>query len=354
MPRCESPEYPYGDLAIVATRAYKRGVRVTVEVPSHDSILKSEQYSAMARSSDVKSVAFDGCCFGHRVAMSSQVAYVKSRWRMLAWGVDLSMLSKTCDGKHTHAKDGMHGEDGGDMKRTSKVARKLLRSLVGDMVEEAIVTTCPLQGGSIDRVMIEFCCGQDSNLGNYYDSETFWWKIEQCQTTNERSTVPGKAFYCEQCRSHLLDSESLRNAQFGPYCPGCAFKEQWRQYTEIVSWDDWKRLEQNCAACAVYLYKTYFVDEGTDEVICEPANNIKNFIRHCASTSRSNLAKTVSSLGALRVPVNMAVEYCQQGRARHLGWGRALSEDGNVCYIAYYDPGNAAYAGFMNCLFTGG
>ena len=36
----------------------------------------------------------------------------------------------------------------------------------------------------------------------YYDSETFWWKIEQCQTTNERSTVPGKAFYCEQCRSH--------------------------------------------------------------------------------------------------------------------------------------------------------
>ena len=48
----------------------------------------------------------------------------------------------------------------------------------------------------------------------------------------------------------------------------------------------------------------------------------------------------------------MAIEYCQQGRARHLGWGRALSYNGNVCYIAYYDPGNAAYAGFMNCLFS--
>ena len=48
----------------------------------------------------------------------------------------------------------------------------------------------------------------------------------------------------------------------------------------------------------------------------------------------------------------MAIEYCQQGRARHLGWGRALSYNGHVCYIAYYDPGNAAYAGFMNCLFT--
>ncbi|CAE7452997.1 unnamed protein product, partial [Symbiodinium pilosum] len=39
-------------------------------------------------------------------------------------------------------------------------------------------------------------------------------------------------------------------------------------------------------------------------------------------------------------------------RARHLGWGRALSYNGHVCYVAYYDPGNAAYAGFMNCLFT--
>ena len=46
----------------------------------------------------------------------------------------------------------------------------------------------------------------------YYDSETFWWKIEQYQTSNERSTVPGKAFYCDQCRGHLQDSESLRNA----------------------------------------------------------------------------------------------------------------------------------------------
>ena len=91
----------------------------------------------------------------------------------------------------------------------------------------------------------------------YHDSQTFWWKIEQYQTTNERSTVPGKAFYCEQCRSALSDSESLRNAQYGSYCPGCAFKEQWRQYQEVISWDDWKRLEQPAAACAVYLSRNY-------------------------------------------------------------------------------------------------
>ena len=101
----------------------------------------------------------------------------------------------------------------------------------------------------------------------------------------------------------------------------------------------------------MFLYRNYFLDVGTAEAICGPASNIKNFIQHCATTSRSNLAKTVSSLGALRVPVNMAIEYCQQGRAKHLGRERALTHTGDVCYVAYYNPGNAAYAGYINCLF---
>ena len=134
----------------------------------------------------------------------------------------------------------------------------------------------------------------------YYDSETFWWKIQQYQTTNERSTVPGKALYCEKCRSVLNDSESLRNAQYGSCCPGCAFKEQWRQCPEVISWDDWKRLEQHAAACAVYLYRNFFVDQNTGDAIFDPARGIKHFIYRCATMSRSNLAKTVSSLGALR------------------------------------------------------
>ena len=119
-----------------------------------------------------------------------------------------------------------------------------------------------------------------------------------------------------------------------------------------MTWDDWKRLEQYAGACVVYLYNNHFIEAGAGEAIYSPASCIKAFIQHCASMGRSNLAKTVSSLGALRVPVNIAVEYCQQGRAKHLGWGRALTYDREVCYIAYYDPGNAAYAGYMNCLFT--
>ena len=186
----------------------------------------------------------------------------------------------------------------------------------------------------------------------YHDHETFWWKIDQYQTPNERTTVPGRAFYCEQCRNSSLDSDSLRNSAFGSYCPGCAFKEQWRQYQDVVTCDDWKRLEQYAGACAVYLYNNHFLDHDSGEAVHNLRDCIKLFIKHCASMSRSNLAKTISSMGALRVPVNIAVEYCQQGRAKHLGWERALTYDGDVCYIAYYDPGNAAYAGYMNCLFT--
>ena len=111
-------------------------------------------------------------------------------------------------------------------------------------------------------------------------------------------------------------------------------------------------MEQNAAACGVYPYRNFFIDQTTGEAIFDPSHGIKHYIFHCTSSARSNLAKTVSSLGALRVPVSTAVECCQQGRAKHLAWEHALSHAGDVCYIAYYDPGNAAYAGFMNCLFS--
>ena len=164
-PRCESPEYPYGDLGITAAKIAKNGIRVVFELPGHDRIQSSEQCKTMINSSGAKRTAFDGCCFGHRVTMSPQIAYVKSKWNMLAWGVDLSALSKVCDGKHSHADIGAQEEHGGDARRTSKVARKLLRSLASDGTKEAMVTACLSKGETVDRVMIEFCCGQDSNLG---------------------------------------------------------------------------------------------------------------------------------------------------------------------------------------------
>ena len=165
-PRCESPEYPYGDLGVAAAKVAQNGLRVVFELPGSQEIQKSEQCKAMMNYSGAKATAFDGCCFGHRIATSSNVAYVKSRWKMLSWGVDTSMLSKTCDGNHVHVDPGTHDEDGRDVRRTSKVARKLLRSLTDHGTrEEEMVTTCPSKDENVDRVMIEFCCGQDSNLG---------------------------------------------------------------------------------------------------------------------------------------------------------------------------------------------
>ena len=58
-PRCESPEYPYGDLGLVAAKAAKSGLRVVFELPGHDGVQKSEQRKIMTNSSGAKVTAFD-------------------------------------------------------------------------------------------------------------------------------------------------------------------------------------------------------------------------------------------------------------------------------------------------------
>ena len=73
-PRCESPEYPYGDLGLVAAKVAKSGLRVVFELPGHERVQTSEQCKTMINSSGAKVTTFDGCCFGHRVTMSSQVS----------------------------------------------------------------------------------------------------------------------------------------------------------------------------------------------------------------------------------------------------------------------------------------
>ena len=52
------------------------------------------------------------------------------------------------------------------MKRTSKVARKLLQSIVdAESPAKAVVTLGNTGAGPFDRVTIEFCCAHDSALG---------------------------------------------------------------------------------------------------------------------------------------------------------------------------------------------
>ena len=60
----------------------------------------------------------------------------------------------------------------------------------------------------------------------------------------------------------------------------------------------------------------------------------------------------ISHFGALRVTVQQACEYAGRGKAKQLGWDRAYNQDGDLCYICYYDGGNATYAGFMRALLS--
>ena len=115
----------------------------------------------------VSVASFDGCCYGHRTSSSANVMYIKSGWTLMAWGVDLSAISKSCSEKHVHAGTNVVKNGNNQAKRTSKVARKLLKVL-GDKNSnnvDAMVTTNAKTCGPIDRVMVEFCCSRNSTLG---------------------------------------------------------------------------------------------------------------------------------------------------------------------------------------------
>ena len=73
---------------------------------------------------------------------------------------------KGCTEKHSHADLEAIKEQGKGVRRTGKVARKLLQNIVNHKTSaEAMVTARKTGLGPIDRVMIEFCCAQDSALG---------------------------------------------------------------------------------------------------------------------------------------------------------------------------------------------
>ncbi|CAE7705382.1 unnamed protein product [Symbiodinium sp. KB8] len=60
----------------------------------------------------------------------------------------------------------------------------------------------------------------------------------------------------------------------------------------------------------------------------------------------------VSSYGGIRYPPGLALSFPVWNKAKQLTWDRAYDEEGNLCFIAYHDAGNAAYAGFLKTLLT--
>ena len=69
------------------------------------------------------------------------------------------------------------------------------------------------------------------------------------------------------------------------------------------------------------------------------------FLRRCCPIVCKQVGKVVSSYGGIRCTPAHALDFPVWGKAKQLTWDRAYDKLGNLCYIAYYDAGNAAYAG---------
>ena len=178
-PKLETCQIHVPGSDILNTVVYSRTANVFYELaPNHaclrglpeirhvcDLIRTSEHYKQLIAVKGGRVASSDGCCFGHRVVSVLNVSYVQSRWKLLAWGVDPSALAKVCNRKHLHADFGATKMQGQDVKRTSKVARKLLESIVdAESPAKAVVTLGNTGAGPFDRVTIEFCCAHDSAL----------------------------------------------------------------------------------------------------------------------------------------------------------------------------------------------
>ena len=160
----ESPEYPYGDIGMAMKTLAEKGRRVLVEIPENHGCLESEQVEQLKGLKGCVTTSFDGCCYGHRTSCSAKVLYVKSKWMFLSWGVNLNTMGKLCHDKHQHADQDEPGDQGFAVKRTSKVAQKLLKAVSNNGNNEGYVMASP-DTATYDRVMIEYCCSKDSSLG---------------------------------------------------------------------------------------------------------------------------------------------------------------------------------------------
>ena len=86
--------------------------------------------------------------------------------------------------------------------------------------------------------------------------------------------------------------------------------------------------------------------------IVNPCDDMVAFLKACAPIAYTDYGKAISHDGGLRIAPLQAVEYAGCGRAKQLAWDRAYDENGDLCYICYYDAGNSVYAGFMKAILT--
>ena len=184
----------------------------------------------------------------------------------------------------------------------------------------------------------------------YYDQRHYWFKIDDYSTSSNVS-VPGKIYYCSGCEEQKT-LEQFKQATFTEsgngypaYCIGCAHNAALKKTYHFSNYEDLDTYQNYALASAVYCY------DSTLQFM-QPHHDICEFIKKCASLAYKDYGKVISHYGALRVTVQQVSDYACNGKAKQLSWDRAYNSEGELCYICYYDGGNAAYGGFMRALLT--
>ena len=185
----------------------------------------------------------------------------------------------------------------------------------------------------------------------YYDRETYWINLK-AESYNSREVQKGKFYVCTECEMELGRplTGAIQEGQRSHYCPCCANKAMWKRDYRCRSWSEVSDMERKAEACARYAYLNDFKDENGAFII--PKHDLKEYVRYCSRLAYKEYGKTISSCSALRLSKNQAVEYTELGKARCLSWNLAMTQDHITCVMPMYDPGNAAYAGHMKCLFS--
>ena len=182
----------------------------------------------------------------------------------------------------------------------------------------------------------------------------YWLMIDEYSTASlTGSGANGKIFFRNGCENQkeeaIFCQENTLFALVSAYpdrCIGCAFRHA--HHTSFYKFKNYKELRESesySLACAYHIYVNDLQD-------VRPSEDLMEFLRRCCPIAYKAVGKVVSAYGGIRCTPEYALVYPIWGRAKQLSWDRTYDQAGHLCYIAYYDAGNAAYAGFIKTLLS--
>ena len=188
-----------------------------------------------------------------------------------------------------------------------------------------------------------------------YCLEQYWFKIDEYSAQRlGNAGKDGKVFFCPKCEEEKREvifcraqTDFSNDRSFPSQCIGCTYKNAHHTtYCKVQNYAELRDKEKYALACAYYIYTNDLID-------VRPADDLMEYVRRCCPIAYTQVGKVVSSYGGIRYPPGQeALSFPVWNKAKQLTWDRAYDEEGNLCFVAYYDAGNAAYAGFLKTLLS--